>query len=182
MVDLVMGPFETLVWYTSVSKTKLDVLRTLDCLKIAEHVPLEGDVSVVELADRLKLDEGLLRRFLKCGYLMNTFRESRERHVAHTGVSDALPNVSPYLQMNLSQLLRKGVHYTPDAMRADPDKGRSQVPVELADKGKGGRGMWKQLVEDDLDGKGVEKFSASMKAFAPANFGENHASFLQGFD
>lgn len=184
MLDLVVGPLDTLVYLAGPANTKIEVLRTLDELRVADNVPLEGEISVDELAGNLSVNRGSLERHLRCAYLMGIFRESREGHVAHTGVSAAMPSFSPYTRLRLSELLQRGTFHVAESMRlsAEQKGGKVPIPIELADKDKGGRDMWKQLTEDDPDGKGMEKFSTAMRVLGAAHSGGSYVSFVQGFD
>lgn len=182
MLDLVTGPLDTLLQLTTVTTTKIEVLRTLDKLKIAEHVPIEGDIRVVELADKLKLDQDVLDRHLRCAYMMGIFKEPREGYIAHTGTSAAMPSFSPYTQLRLSQTFLKGTFHVAESMKIGGTDGKAPSPIELADKERGGRGFWKQINDDHPDGTGMEKFSAGMRVIAEAYSGGSYVSFLQAFD
>lgn len=157
MLDLVMGPMDTVSYFVGPLATKIEVFRTLDNLKVAEHVPLEGDVSVIDLAHIMGVDAGILEHHLRCAYLMGMFRESRRRYVAHTGISAEIPN-SPYNQPRLSKMFTKGSFYVHEAMKTSDDSTKESMilPIELADRDNGSRNFWKQLAEDDPEGKGME--------------------------
>lgn len=184
MLDLVMGPMDTISYFAGPLVTKFEVIRTLDTLKVSEHVPLTGDVNIIELAHELGVEQSILERHLRCAYLMGVFRESRKGYVAHTGLSAEMPKFSAYTQLRLSELYVRSSFYVPEAMRLNSKESSTKmaVPVELSDRTKCGRDFWIQLVEDDLDGKGMEKFSAGMKTLGMTLFGGNHSSFVQAFD
>ena len=65
-------------------------------------------------------------------------------------------------------------------------KGKSEgplpVPIELADKSKGGRTFWQQIAQDDPDGNGTEKFATVMKKLGPMLFGGDYKVCLHAFD
>lgn len=183
MLDLVMGPMDTVSYLAGPLATKLEVFRTLDKLKVAEHVPLDGDISIIDLAHNMCVDADILERHLRCAYLMGMFRESKRGYVAYTGVSAEIPN-SPYNQPRLSEMFTKGSFHVPEAMKVSSDntKPTMLVPIELADRDRAGRNFWRQLALDDPEGKGMEKFSAGMRRLGLALFGGDYSIFIRAFD
>lgn len=140
MMDLVMGPMDLISHLAGPLTTKLEVFRTLDALKVAEHVPLDGDISITKLAHNLGVDSGILQRHLRCAYLMGIFREPSKGYVAHAGASAEMPN-SPYNQPRFSKMFMKGSYHFPEAMRGSTQNSSTAlpVPIELADREKSGR-------------------------------------------
>lgn len=181
MLDLVMGPADTVSYLTGALMTKFEVVRTLNTSNVAAHIPIEGDVSITDLADNIHVDAEVLYRHLRCAYLMNMFRESRKGYIAHTGISAELSN-SPYNQPKMNELFVRGTFHVPEAMRSMPKSdARKLVPIELADKERGGRTFWEQITQDDLK-TGLAKFSAGMKSLGLALFGGDHSVFARAFD
>ncbi|KAJ9656903.1 hypothetical protein H2198_004656 [Neophaeococcomyces mojaviensis] len=183
MLNLALGPIDTLI---HAAPTRLEVLRTLDALGVAQAVPIDGPISVTDLAAKVKVNAGLLYRQLKFAYLMGFFHEPVDKPgwVAHTAFSAAMPRFSPYTQLRYSRLFYSGAWEVANALKVWEEpapEGHVQVPVELADPKH--RGMWKILEEDyDPDGKGHEKFAAGMKALVAAHSGSSFAQYIRGFD
>ncbi|MCJ1247158.1 hypothetical protein MMC30_004370 [Trapelia coarctata] len=88
---LVAGPggFLRSLSYSYHDITALAVLLEFD---IANHVPLEGDISFAALSSKAGFDEQRLERILRLLFVKKIFRESRLLHVAHTTISAELKN------------------------------------------------------------------------------------------
>ena len=185
MLNLALGPTEMLSSLAGPVISKVDVLRTLDALGVAEVVPQNGSaIAVHELAATLGVDGRLLRRQLRFAYLMGLFYEPREGFVAHTAASAAMVNLSPWISMRLGHLMCRGAWEIPEALRSSGGAvatgGRLQPPVSLADPRD--RDFWQALEEDDPEGKGTENFGSAMKALMAGHTGNSFASFVRGFD
>lgn len=232
MLNLALGPTAMLADLTGPAISRIDVLRTLDALGVAQAVPLppplkgdrgnderdrspgkEGEtpcISIRDLAAKLGVvDPDLLHRHLRFAYLMGLFHEPRDGFVAHTAASAAMPSFSPWTQMRLGRLMSRGAWEVPGALRGEGRGRRSSgdgdsdgvtalpplaatankekealhlplPPVSLADPQ--GRDFWQALEEDDPEGRGMEKFSASMKALLAGHTGNSFVPFVRGFD
>ncbi|KAK7751099.1 hypothetical protein SLS62_006928 [Diatrype stigma] len=219
MRNLALGPTAMLADLTGPAISRVDVLRTLDALGVAQAVPLpfplqEDDksedgnqpgkeeneeeiraISIHDLAAKLGVvDPGLLHRHLRFAYLMGLFYEPRDGFVAHTAASAAMPSFSPWTQMRLGRLMSRGAWEVPGALRGQgtgTGTGTGKVkkneaphlplpPVSLADPQ--GRSFWQILEEDDPERRGMEKFSASMKALLAGHTGNSLVPFVRGFD
>lgn len=183
MLNLVTGPTDTLTFLCGPSVIRLEVLRTLDSLGVAQAVPLQGSISIVNLASKLGVDPGLLHRHLKFASLTGMFYEPHHGHVAHTSLSAAMPKLSPYTQMRLSKLFYMGGWESARAMKVWQEHappGHCQVPLELADPQH--RSMWKILEEDDPDQRGHDKFAAGMEALVAAHSGNSFVQYVHGFN
>lgn len=175
LLDLALGPADALTSLTGPAVHRLEVLRTLDSLGVAGAVPPGGEgIAYAELAARLGVREGPLRRHLRFAYLLGLFRESDGGEgVAHTALSEALPAHAPYLRLRTSPLFTDAVREVPRAMKREDG-----VAAQMADAA--GRDMWTVLKEDYPDGP--EMFALGMKASMNAYVGENLTSYVEGFD
>ncbi|KAK5097526.1 hypothetical protein LTS08_006940 [Lithohypha guttulata] len=183
MLNLALGPTDTLTSLAGPTITKIEVLRTLDDLGVARVVPQEGTIHLADLAAKIGVNGSLLHRQLKVAYLMGMFQEPSPGQIAHTSFSAAIPDFSPYTQLRTTRLFYTGAWEVANSMRIwqdDPPKHHMQIPVEMADPDH--RGMWKILEEDDPDKKGHEKFAAGMKALVSAYVGTSFTPYVQGFD
>jgi len=70
--------------------TDLQALRFLYHHKIPQHVPLDGDIPVTEVAKAADVDPILLRRFLQHAMMSRVFAEVKPGHVRHTAASRIL--------------------------------------------------------------------------------------------
>ncbi|KAI1400583.1 O-methyltransferase-domain-containing protein [Hypoxylon fuscum] len=180
MLNLALGPVDTLCSLTGPAVSKIEALRTLDTLRVPEAVPHEGSISVEDLGAKLSVNSRLLRQQLRFAYLLGIFYEPRDGFVAHTSISAAMTSVSPWTQMRLSYLFNSGSWKIPDALRTWQDPappGHVQVPVSLADQQH--QDFWKILQRDN---KGMEKFSSAMKALLASHLGNSAALFVKGFN
>lgn len=190
MRNLALGPTEMLFSLAGPAISQIDVFRTLDALGVPQAVPSadRASVGVAELAATLGVSAKLLHQQLRFAYLMGLFYEPRDGFVAHTAASAAMPVFSPWTQMRLDRLMSWGAWELPEALRRsasnddeDNDSGKARVPpVSLGDPK--GRSFWKALEEDDPEGKGMEKFSSSMKALLAGHTGNSFVPFVRGFD
>ncbi len=187
MLNLALGPTEMLSALAGPAVSRADVLRTLDALGVPQAVPADGSaVAVRDLAARLGVaDAAALHRQLRFACLAGLFHEPREGFVAHTAASAAMPPFSPWTRMRLGLLMSRGAWEVPEALLRSPpwEAGTTSavpIPVSLADPR--GRSFWQALEEDDPDGKGMEKFSSSMKALFTAHTGNSFLPFVRGFD
>ncbi|KAI0010929.1 O-methyltransferase-domain-containing protein [Xylariaceae sp. FL0662B] len=183
MLDLALGPMDTLSSLAGPTVSKVDVLRTLDALNVPQHVPLERPIAINDLATKVGVNVKLLQQQLRFAYLVGIFHEPREGFVAHTSVSAAMPTYSPWIRMRLGYLMSSGAWKIPEALKTwqdPPSPGHIQIPVALADSKH--RNFWRVLEEDDPDGRGMEKFSVAMKALFAGHSGNSFSPFVQGFD
>ena len=65
-------------------------LRNIVKHRVAQNVPLEGEVSYAEVAESIGLDEHMLKRFIRHAITLRVFSEPRKGFVAHTPVSRLL--------------------------------------------------------------------------------------------
>ena len=172
MLNLALGPADTMNSITGPAITKLEVARTLDYLGVPRAVPVREEISVRELAGKLSVSEVLLHRQLRFAYLVGMFHEPREGFVAHTSLSAALPDFSPWLQLRLSPLFTDGVYKVPEALATSPVK----IPCQLADPKQ--RDMW-QILEQDYPG---DFFGTGMKSLMSGLLGRSLTPYIHGFD
>lgn len=179
MLSLAFGPTDAVSALTGADVCKLEVTRTLDALGVPQAVPLHGEISVEELAATVGVDRSLLYRQLQFAFLLGMFREPREGFVAHTNLSSALVDFSPYIKMRLSPLFAKGVYKLPEALKLSRTAS-GVVPCQLADSRQ--RSMWQMLEEDYPEGEGMNLFSAAMICTLSSTMGSSLGPFLQAFD
>ncbi|KAL7623124.1 hypothetical protein AAE478_006805 [Parahypoxylon ruwenzoriense] len=183
LLNLALGPMDILSSLDGPAISKVDVFRTLDALGVPEAVPLEGSISIGDLATKLGVNGKILGQQLRFAYLMGMFHEPQEGFVAHTSISAAMPPLSPWTRMRQGYLMSSGAWKIPDALRVWQDTappGHVQIPVSLADPQ--GRDFWRALQEDDPDNRGMEKFSSAMKALFAGHSGNSFTPFVRGFN
>ncbi|KAH9905838.1 S-adenosyl-L-methionine-dependent methyltransferase [Xylariomycetidae sp. FL2044] len=178
MLNLALGPMDTLASLAGVGISKTDVFRTLNALGVADAVPLSGSIGIDSLAAQVGVDVRLLEKQLRFAYLMGLFYEPEPGRVAHTSLSAGMPEMSAWASLRLSPLCCKAAWAVPEALRtwreSPVPEGHVQVPFSLADPQE--RDFWTALQQDDPDGRGMEKFSAAMKAMFAGH------TFVNGFD
>ncbi|CEN59742.1 hypothetical protein ASPCAL02186 [Aspergillus calidoustus] len=86
---LVQGPIGQL-YDVLFAFTDLMSIRFIYRHNVPHHVPLEGDISISDLADKTKLDPIRLRRYLQHTIMYHVFTESRPGFVAHSAASRLL--------------------------------------------------------------------------------------------
>ncbi|KAL2844377.1 S-adenosyl-L-methionine-dependent methyltransferase [Aspergillus pseudoustus] len=86
---LVQGPIGQL-YDVLFEFTDLMSIRFIYRHNVPHHVPLEGDISIADLAEKTKLDPIRLRRYLHHTMMYRVFVESRPGFVAHSSASRLL--------------------------------------------------------------------------------------------
>jgi hypothetical protein len=87
--DLAVGPKESLrhLAWNSVNSLSLHAIYHF---KVAEAVPINAEISYLDLSNQLNLDVTNLRRLVRHAMTNNIFREPRPGYVAHTSSSRLL--------------------------------------------------------------------------------------------
>lgn len=179
MLNLALGPTDTMSALVAPEVCKLEVVRTLDALGVPQAVPLHSEVSLEELAATVGVNESLLYRQLQFVFLLGMFYEPRDGFVAHTNLSSALIDFSPYIKMRLSPLFVKGVYKIPEALKLSRTES-GIIPCQLADSRR--RDMWQMLEEDYPEGQGMKLFSAAMETTLLCSLGPSLSPYVHGFD
>lgn len=87
---LAVGPAETTRLFYFNEIYLVGAVQVLCHFNVPQHVPLQGTISMVELAAKSGLNEGLLARFLRMAATSYYFTEPRPGCVAHTAWSKTL--------------------------------------------------------------------------------------------
>lgn len=87
---LAVGPTETTRFFCTNEIYLVGAMRVLCEHNVPQNVPLQGDISMKELAAKTGLSEGLLPRFLRMAMVNYYFCEPRPGFVAHTAWSKPL--------------------------------------------------------------------------------------------
>ncbi|KAK0648131.1 O-methyltransferase-domain-containing protein [Cercophora newfieldiana] len=176
---LATGGIDVLRGITNTDRTGVNVLRTLYDLDIPAAVPLDGSISIPDLAAKVGAHPIPLRRILRFAYTMRLFQEPLDQpdYVAHTPFSAEIPAYGPYLWLQLGSLTKlelAACHFT-WAVKNWP-----ACPLSKADPK--GRDLWAILHEDDSEGKGMARFADGMKAAMQCMHGPNNRHFVVSFD
>ena len=183
LASLALGPTDVLGAYVGSYMSEIEVLRTLTELGVAEAVPLDGEISVEDLADKVGVrNVHAFDKQLRIAFLMNMFRRMESGAVAHTALSAAVPASSPYISLRLGRIFCQGGHEMAAALRNGTDgPERSGFPCALADPQGKNRPAFVQL-SDEPDGKGMERYSTGMIGLYNHHSGNSYLPFVQGFD
>lgn len=179
LVDLALGPTDILAGYAGPCLSEIEVLRTLDSLGVADVVPLGGEISIPDLASKVGVrNVHAFEKQLRFAFLMGMFRRTPSGGVAHTALSAAIPVSSPYISLRLGRIFCQGGHEIPAALRNGA--GKEGIPCALADPEGLGRPAFVQL-EDEPDGKGMERYSTGMIGLYNHHAGNSYLPFVHGF-
>ncbi|RYP65537.1 hypothetical protein DL769_006283 [Monosporascus sp. CRB-8-3] len=182
LVDLALGPTDILAGYVGPRLSEIEVVRTLNSLGVAQAVPLDGEISIPDLASKVGVRHvAAFEKQLRFAFLMGMFRRTGSGGVAHTALSAAMPASSPWIGLRLGRLFNQGVYEIPTALRAGPGRGKESIPCALADPEGLGRACFQQL-EDEPDGKGMERYSAGMIGLFNHHAGNSYLPFVYGFN
>lgn len=191
LLNLVRGPVETLAAYSGSMLSEIDVLRTLNLLKVHEAVPLDGSLSISDLAAKIGVrDERSLVKQLRFAYLMGLFRQTDNGQVAHTALSAALPESSAWIEWRTGKLASQGAHEVAKAILLRPQSVEQEevvAPCALADPLGKNRAFWVQIedVKEAAPGQETETelYSRAMRGLLlHQNSGGAAATYLQGLD
>jgi len=180
LMDLAVGPTDTLGRYAGPCLSEIEVLRALNSLGIADIVPLDGEISIADLALKAKVKNlHAFEKQLRFAFLMGLFQRTPSGGVAHTALSAAMPASSPYISLRLGRIFCQGGHEVATALRNGA--GKEGIPCALADPQSLGRPAFIQL-EDEPDGKGMERYSSGMIGLYNHHAGNSYLPFVHGFN
>lgn len=182
LLDLALGPHEILAAYAGPRAAEIDVVRTLNSLGVADAVPLHGEISISDLAQKTGVkNAAAFEKQLRFAYLMGMFRPTNDGKVAHTGLSAAMPDSSAWIGMRFGKIFDQGAYEVANALCADTHSDKVSVPCELADPTNRGRDLYAQL-EDEPDGKGMERHGTAMKSLLSHYTGGSSLPLIYEFD
>ncbi|KAK2757998.1 hypothetical protein FQN54_004404 [Arachnomyces sp. PD_36] len=180
LLKLAVGPTDTLAGYAGQYLSEIEVLRTLDSLGVANVVPLDGEISIPDLASKVGVrNVHAFDKHLRFAFLMGMFRRTPSGGVAHTALSAAIPESSPYISLRLGRIFCQGGYEVPAALRNGA--GKDGIPCALADPKGLNRPAFIQL-EDEPDGKGMERYSTGMIGLYNHHAGNSYLPFVHGFN
>ncbi|KAK5629437.1 hypothetical protein RRF57_005152 [Xylaria bambusicola] len=182
LLNLALGPTDILAAYAGSRMTEIEVLRTFNSLAVAEAVPIYGQISVPDLARKLGVKQvSAFEKQLRFAYLMGMFRQTDDGEVAHTALSAAIPESSAWIGLRLGKIFNQGAYEIADALRLGPGEGKTNIPCAIVDPKGLARTAYLQL-EDEPDGKGMDRFSTAMKDLFNHHAGGSLLPFVHGFD
>ncbi|KAM7187282.1 hypothetical protein V8F20_011037 [Naviculisporaceae sp. PSN 640] len=125
------------------------VLRAIYQLNIAEAVPLNGSISITDLAAQMEVHLDGLRPILRFAFTQGIFSEATAHadHMEHNAISAAIPSIKPILWTCLIKTMR----ITPSSLHfADSTslKNWPRPPVTLADPSNGNPGTFLAMAFD----------------------------------
>lgn len=180
LVDLALGPTDILAGYVGPRLSEIEVLRTMDSLGVADAVPLDGEISIPDLASKVGVNNvHAFEKQLRFAFLMGMFRRTPSGGVAHTALSAAIPESSPYISLRLGRIFCQGGHEIFTALRNG--SGKDGIPCALADPAGLNRPAFVQL-EDEPDGKGMERYSTGMIGLYNHHAGNSYLPIVHGFN
>ncbi|KAI1076986.1 putative O-methyltransferase [Whalleya microplaca] len=158
--DLMLGPREYL---TSFQHNQLVGQQVITRFKLAEAVPVGGEIAIAELAGTSGLHEIHLRKILRLAIAQHIFTEPRPGVVAHSAVSRLIAEnkvLADWLWFSTNDLWRVAYHMS-DAMAQYPG---SEEPGEtaFAVANKTNKGMYQFFGENP---ERSLRFAAAMRFF-----------------
>jgi 6-hydroxytryprostatin B O-methyltransferase len=176
---LALGPSDALRYIANTERMRVNILRTLHELSIANAVPVDGSVSIDELASKVGAHPNPLRRVMRLAYTMHLFQEPLDQpdFVAHTPMSALLPAMSPYLWLQLSDStqMQASSWQLPWGLRNWP-----HPPINKSDSA--GRDFWTIIRDDEPEGRGMSLFASAMSAQIQSMHGTNAMQVAVSFD
>ena len=176
---LALGPSDALRIIANTERMRVNTLRALHELSIANAVPVDGSISIDELASKVGAHPNPLRRVMRLAYTMHIFQEPLDQpdFVSHTPMSALLPTLSPYLWLQLSdstQMQASGWQL-PWGLRNWP-----RAPINKSDSA--GRDFWTIIRDDEPEGRGMSLFAGAMSAQMQSMHGTNSRHLAASFD
>ncbi|MCJ1432481.1 hypothetical protein MMC27_001838 [Xylographa pallens] len=115
--ELLLGPRETMVeWQYNYYVPLHAVWR----YKLAHMVPVQGEATFTQIAEKSGLDESLVRRLLRHAMANRIFTEVRKGVVAHTAMSRLLaedPLFPDYVGVGCEEMLRAATYTVPAMLK-----------------------------------------------------------------
>ncbi|KAI5460865.1 O-methyltransferase [Mariannaea sp. PMI_226] len=131
MHDLALGPKEKL-WWLGFAAHDLSTLHFIEHFKVAQAVPLDGEISFTELAKKITVDEDRTRRILRYAMTNQIFIENREGYVSHTPTSALLvtdETIHSWVSHNMAEVFPSTARLV-DVI--EKDRYRATEPTETA--------------------------------------------------
>ena len=159
ILDLALDPWDRLRYTIETNLMNIAAIRVVNYFGIAKLVPMTGSVSFTDLAKVVKVNTPLLERILRYCFTFRLFKESPPGCVAHTALSEVIPEMSPWIRNATSEMFQASFLKMPDALQiwSEPAEPHiRQIPLNLA------LGNDKSFFEN-LDTAGaMETFSSAM--------------------
>ncbi|KAF3931385.1 O-demethylpuromycin-O-methyltransferase [Dactylella cylindrospora] len=124
--DLTTGPNEFVRWLVW-NYNDVATLHVITHFKIAEVVPLEGDISYADVGQAINLPELKVRQVLRLAMTNRLFYEPRHGYVAHTAASKLLkddPLMKNWVSYNTDDLAPASLKLV-DALEKWPESGET---------------------------------------------------------
>ena len=176
---LALGPSDALRIIANTERMRVNTLRALHELSIANAVPVDGSISIDELASKVGAHPNPLRRVMRLAYTMHIFQEplNQPDFVAHTPMSALLPTLSPYLWLQLSDStqMQASSWQLPWGLRNWP-----RAPINKSDSA--GRDFWTIIRDDEPEGRGMSLFAGAMSTQMQSMHGTNSRHLAASFD
>ncbi|KAI0100071.1 putative O-methyltransferase [Nemania sp. FL0031] len=102
--DLLQGPRDLLFNH---HHNQLVYLKFISEFGIANHVPVDGEITYGDLAAKIRVDEAALSRILRMAIANRVFREPRPGVVSHSSVSRQIaddPNMADWVSSNVNEM------------------------------------------------------------------------------
>ncbi|KAK4948208.1 hypothetical protein LTR66_014137 [Elasticomyces elasticus] len=90
LLQLIMTPADHLIWNFACAHDSSACLQYVYRFRIADAVPVLGDISYADLAKKAGVDQGQCTRILRMIMTQNYFHEAKPGHVGHTAGSKLL--------------------------------------------------------------------------------------------
>lgn len=179
LLTLAQGPIEALRVDSMTNLFYIAALRAIHQLKIAEAVPPTGDISITELAEKVKVHPDPLRRILRFAFTKHYFcePEGKPDFIEHTSLSRVIEPFDAYLWFYLGDAAQT----IPCALQfANSLKNWPRSPLDFADRAS--RDFWTIIQEDEPNGGGMERFSKAMTESMWSTQGDTNSLLRNGFD
>lgn len=167
MTILALGPSELVRCVFLNDRSKLAVLKLISHFRVPQTVPVGGDVSYHDLAEKLHVDEALLTRVLRYAMTHGMFRELGGTSVTHNGVSMALRKYDKLFELQTSDLTVLSLlklNRVLETWNQGDDERSKQRGIDYA-FGKASD-MWNIIKAEEHDTKGPAWFSETMRSWS----------------
>jgi 6-hydroxytryprostatin B O-methyltransferase len=176
--DLSLGPSDVLQYITGAAMLHTHALRVIEYYNITSYVPKGGSITFQELASKLRVNQEILERVMRFAFSARLFREKPLGSISHTAISEAIPILSGWSKMLLSDDFGATFQAWPQALKVyDEATGAKNLPLNIGNNDE--KSFFARLSSQPY---GMKMFTEAMESRTRVSGGSDKSFFRQGFD
>jgi 6-hydroxytryprostatin B O-methyltransferase len=178
--DLALGPSDVLQYITGAERLYSYAFRVIEYYDIAHHVPKNGSITFADLAVKLEVNQEILERIMRFAFSARMFQEKPVGAISHNAISEAIPSLSGWSKMLLTDDFAATFQAWPQALKVyDEANGAKNLPWNMGNDDE--RSFFARLSAQSGE-IGMKGFTWAMESRTKVSGGSDMSFFLQGFD